>query len=455
MKKNYLLLLVSMLAFHFAISQTVDSLELRPGPDDGIDAEIRTDMDWPIWYEDDFIANAWTVQGMPFIQRTLLKFDLSAIPQGANIISAELALFCNTMTGHHQLHSGNNASYLLRITEPWNQHEVTWNTQPNTTFEDSVFLPQTTSQIQDYTNIDITEMIRYFQQHPDENYGFMMKLKEEIQLSCMVFSSSNHTDPAKRPLLKIIYSTCPLANPDFKYIKINNSSLVQFIQESSDDADYWWDFGNGFYSDKGSPLYLYPEPGNYQVCLTVSNACGDSTFCDSIQICDEIIGGSYTYQTEGNFASFTPVTFIEKVEYFWDFGDGFFSNQEKPIHYYKEPGKYHVCLYASNFCNQLINCDTISIGNKQSKINSSDVFVAYPNPSAGLVSIQHGGINSTFQKIRVVNFNGTQILNENHYRLRKDGMGYKCDFTGMETGIYTIQVITDIGVFIQKVVVVD
>lgn len=455
MRNLFFLSFISLLSFiDFTHAQTTETLFLRPGPEVGIDAEVRTDMDWPIWYEDDFIANAWTVQGNPFVQRSLIKFDLSALPANANVVSAKLSLYCNTSSGHHQLHSGNNSCSLLKIIEPWDQYQVTWNTQPNTTYEDSVVLQKTTYMVQDYTDIDITNMIRYFHQHPDENFGFMIQLIEELQLSAMVFSSSNHVDSTKRPSLTIQYDFCQSPDAAFKFVKLNNSNLVQFVIDSVDNANYWWDFGNGYYSTGGSPLFFYNIPGQYQVCLKVSNNCSENEFCDSIEICTEQISGSFNYKVLENQVSFEPITFHDKVDFFWDFGDGFFSNLDEPIHHYQESGYYNVCLYANNFCNQLIHCDTIYFNNIDNKPKNENIVNVYPNPSNGIVQINSEIINSNFKHIRIVNFNGTEILNENHYRLSKNAEGYSCDLRGMETGIYTVQVITDNGIYIQKAVIV-
>lgn len=455
MKKNYCFIFLICILYGYTIKgQELQTISLRPGPEDGIDAEIRTDMNWPIWYEDDFISNAWTVQGDAFIQRSLLKFDLSALPEGAEIISAKLSLFCNTMSGHHQLHAGENASYLLRITEPWDQYQVTWNTQPGITMEDAVMLPKTTSMTQDLIDIDVTEFIRYFKENPQDNHGMMLKLVEEVQLSAMVFSSSNHSDPSKRPLLIISYNYCHIPQADFKYIKLNNSNLVQFIADSIDAVNYWWDFGDEFYSTEGSPLHFYSNPGNYEVCLKVSNSCGESTYCDSIQICTETVEGSFAHTNNVNLFTFTPITSDDEVDFYWDFGDGFYSDLDRPSHLYINPGFYDVCLYASNRCNQLIACDSIFFDGIDQTKQPDNKLVVYPNPSYGLVQINHTGEQSEFKTIRVINFNGTEILNEGNSRLKKNNEGFSCDFTGMETGIYTIQVITTHGVFSQKAIVV-
>lgn len=438
-----------------AYSQTTHTLLLQPGPEDGIDCEIRTDMNWPIWYEDDFIANAWTVQGNPFIERSLLKFDLSALPEAAQIISAKLSLYCNTSTGHHQIHSGNNACYLLKIIEPWNQYEVTWDSQPATTLEDSVIIQQSSAQIQDYPDIDVTGLIDYFYHNPEQNYGFMLQLVEEIQYAAMVFSSSNHVDPQKRPLLTIQYSSCAEPFSKFIYRSTNNLNEFQFYADTTGDCSYWWDFGNGFYSDLEAPKYTFPESGIYEICLTMTNDCGTSTSCQTINLSgNPFIEAEFTYKIEGNIVSFTPKNTFTNVIYTWDFGDGYQSSLQNPVHLYYEGQNYNACLTITDNFGSVTSCDSVLFIFYE-HVNVPEDIKIFPNPSSGEVSIFKNGVPAEFKSIKVINFNGTEILDENHYRLKKTDKGYYCDFTGMESGIYTIHVVTDIGIFTQKAIVLS
>ncbi len=69
-------------------------------------------------------------------------------------------------------------------------------------------------------------------------------------------------------------------------VGLNNSQLegcephvVQFINESINANEYYWDFGEGGASDLMHPNYVYPHEGIYEVVLTISN----STFgCDNV-----------------------------------------------------------------------------------------------------------------------------------------------------------------------------
>lgn len=346
---------------NFQISaQNLDTLILRPGPIDGIDTEVRDNMDWPKWDDDDFIANAWTANGEYFIQRSLLKFDLNQIPSGRYIISAKLSLYCNTISGHHQLNAGANSSYLLMVTEPWDQYNVHWSNQPATTMDNAIILPQSINQTQDYPNINVTDQINYFYTNPSENYGFMLRLIGEYQYAALVFASSNHIDPSKRPMLEVVYSDCKIPNPAFTYTYTSAIGEVQFETESDSSVTYNWDFGNGAVSNLPNPVYTFPETGTYYVCLTAYNDCDTLTFCDSVNSCIQANANfNYSFTSYiGELQFNSPAD--PNVIYLWDFGNGDTSNLPNPIYSYLNQGTFIVCLTATSICEMNTFCDTIN-----------------------------------------------------------------------------------------------
>ncbi len=450
---HWLLLISLFLNCYQVLSQNTQTIELRPGPNEGIDCEIRTDMDWPIWYEDDFIANAWTVQGAPFVERSLLKFDLSSLPEGAVIVGAKLSLFCNTITGHHQIHSGDNASYLLRITQPWDQYSATWNTQPAVTYEDAVEIPASIAQIQDYPNIDVTNLIKYFYDNPDQNFGFMFQLKEEELYAAMVFSSSDHIDSTKRPLLSIEYTTCDLADASYTFSFTGNQNELQFTANEPTNTYFWWDFGNGFYSDLANPVYTFPDTGIYNVCLTVANECDTTTYCELINVTCPPLVADFIHEISGYYVQFNPSDTVDNYQYLWDFGDGFFSYLRDPLHYYNELGCYQVCLTVSSDCDNLMHCDSINLISEKIANSYPENIKIYPNPSNGIFQVIQGNETVQLKSIRIINHTGTIVLNNSDYRISQGINTYYCDLSGLESGLYTIQVITNIGVTTQKALV--
>lgn len=452
-KKSELVLFVLLFASIYSRAQTLELIEIRPGIEDGFDAEVRTDRNYPIWYEDDFISNAWTVGGEVFTQRSLIRFDLSALPPGSEIVSAKLSLFCNTESGHAQLHAGENASVLKRIISPWDQYNVIWNNQPDVTNTGAVFLPKSISQNEDYLNIDVTEHIQYFKSNPELNYGFMLQLLDEFPYRAMVFASSNHLDPMKRPLLSIEYQQCQIPDSSFTYQMSDITNGVQFSLEEDPDCEYWWNFGNGFFSDIPTPHFIFPEPGIYYVCLTVSNDCDTLTNCKNIIVCNF---DSLRFETNisGNSVEFTITQsgiYIE--EYFWDFGDGFLSYLSNPVHIYSEPGTYEVCVRITTICGDYYYCDSIVLYTTgSSNIQVDNVLSVYPNPSRGQISVKLSENSEVLTSVSLVDIKGLTHYFQSFNSSASSISRFDHDFSSMGKGIYYLLVGTKKRSFVKKIV---
>jgi len=69
----------------------------------------------------------------------------------------------------------------------------------------------------------------------------------------------------------------------YTYTSSNNSFAFQSDSEGS-ITGYEWNFGDGTpHSNAINPSHDFATPGNYQVCLTVSDTCGEDTYCKSLQ----------------------------------------------------------------------------------------------------------------------------------------------------------------------------
>ncbi len=161
-------------------------------------------------YGDDpeFNALAWTAQGNPSNHRSLIEFDLSFIPVGSAVSSAYLSFYWNTTSqnpGHSNM-SGPNNAILSAITSPWSEYTVTWVNQPGTTTLHQALLPASTSNNQDYLNIDVTDMVQDFVNSPTTNYGMMIREATESAYRSLVFASSDNVDPNLHPKLELTYA---------------------------------------------------------------------------------------------------------------------------------------------------------------------------------------------------------------------------------------------------------
>jgi hypothetical protein len=183
------------------------TLILRPDGIEGKDALI--DNRYAVINEnfgnmEDLSAWAFT-NGGGTVTRSLFQFNLNNIPKDAIIKSAKLSLYCNTNSPMTQLHTGRNACSIQRITSSWSESTVTWNTQPSSTSSNQVRLEGSQYNTQNYTDIDMKQLIIEMINKPSSSFGFMMRLQNEMPNSSMVFASSDHPDSTKRPTLVVTY----------------------------------------------------------------------------------------------------------------------------------------------------------------------------------------------------------------------------------------------------------
>jgi hypothetical protein len=182
----------------------------QPGSENGKDAFIeyypeRNYSNRNFGTNPEFMASAWTAQGIPLVVRNLIAFDLSQIPRNKTIKSARLYLFAvdNTTNGPgHSSRSGSNEFLLQRITSEWNEMEVTWNTQPNTTEEGQILVSESEHSMQNYS-IVVTALVKDIIRNPSSGHGLMIKLVKEDYYRRILFASSDYEDSSKHPKLII------------------------------------------------------------------------------------------------------------------------------------------------------------------------------------------------------------------------------------------------------------
>ena len=257
MKKIYtscLKVFVAVCSTAMAISANAQTtLILQPGPAAAKDAYM--DDLFPTTNSGshtDFAAIAWTNGGTPVVARCLVEFDLSSLPINAKIISAKLSLFSynSISNGSHNPLSGPNDAVLRRITSPWTENAVTWNTQPAIATLDEVVIPATSLSIQHYLNIDVTTFVIYWKANPLQNYGMMIGLVNESYYRSMIFASSDCGTASLYPKLEIAYTPnwdCVTFQPDaingkdvFLDSKLNTSN---FGSHPDFDALAWTNTG--------------------------------------------------------------------------------------------------------------------------------------------------------------------------------------------------------------------
>lgn len=156
--------------------------------------------------------------------RSLIEFtELNSIPPSSLITNATISF--NGMQspewGANSYPNGTtypeNPGFLRRITAPWNEQTVTYNTQPPTSAgtgtTDVIALPPSAALWGWNPSFNITAMVQSMVSGVNPNYGFLLQLQNEVRFRSVFFASSDHTTASKRPKLCITYQRCT----DFEY----------------------------------------------------------------------------------------------------------------------------------------------------------------------------------------------------------------------------------------------
>ena len=426
-------------------SQTV--LTLQPGSGDGIDAmlwSINPDINYGSFPS--FLCCAWTFGGEFGIDRSLIKFDLSQISVSAIIIDAKLSLYY--YQGGNIGHAGENTSYLQRVLENWDEMSVTWNNQPSTATEDEVNLPASFYETQDYPDIDVTPFVSDWVADPQNNFGMLLRIADESTFRSMLFASSDNSTASLRPKLVVTYLLCPDPVADFSYIV--RDPIVQFYDSSSSATSWYWDFGDGYFSDLKNPVHNYPQFGKYYTCLTITDSCGSGQYCDTVYFCQPP-NPHFSYLMNGHFVSFTDSSF-SPASWFWSFGDGFFSDLQNPTHYYHNPGTYNVCLTSTNICNQQTFCDSVMFQPNGVETISGEKFTLYPNPANDYLTIGWVNPQPGSGEIKIINSRGTVIFRK-PITVSSNGYYDEIDLNGFSPGFYCIRILTKDATILKRIIV--
>lgn len=132
-------------------------------------------------------------------QRAYLRFDLSAIPQGALVQDATLELFQTTGSA--------NFVMVYQVASDWVETKTTWNNQPDYGTLDVWTAPISETQYIAYNSKLFTDLVQNWVDAPTRNYGLMLDTSATAG-DLRVFHSSNN--PENQPVLRVTYSLPPI-----------------------------------------------------------------------------------------------------------------------------------------------------------------------------------------------------------------------------------------------------
>ncbi|MDK2910086.1 MAG: hypothetical protein PWR20_1653 [Bacteroidales bacterium] len=154
-----------------------------------------------------------------------------------------------------------------------------------------------------------------------------------------------------------IISVIALPQPAFSWVSGCPGDTTSFTDLSvglmSPIVSWLWDFGDGNQSNVQHPIHAFANPGIYAVSLTVVNANGcTATIQHNVTIdpaplalftWNGICEGAATQFTDQSNGNSYPIN-----QWFWNFGDGWFSSLQNPTHTFPSAGTYNVNLQVWN-----------------------------------------------------------------------------------------------------------
>ncbi len=172
---------------------------------------------------------AWTSGGKPVTGRALIWFDLSMFSVGhkinldpSQIKRATLHLYTPETPGFvPQGNRGENLFQVFRITSPWNESTVTWNTAP--TYDATLYAKHDIVSVQYNTEIvtDVTSLIKKMALNNSTNYGLYIRLANESTYRSIAIGSRENPNPKYRPWLEIEMASSTTGTPEMAFTDMN------------------------------------------------------------------------------------------------------------------------------------------------------------------------------------------------------------------------------------------
>lgn len=204
----------------------------------------------------------------------------------------------------------------------------------------------------------------------------------------------------------------------FEQPDTTNLLTYQFVNftfyDENSTSNFTWDFGDGTTSNELNPLHTFPAEGSYTVTLSINDSIGgcQSSIGIGINAGENVWYGDLECRAwflpiidgESNQVYFINWSSYDAVEFFWDFGDGTFSNEFEAQHEYADAGTYTATLTTTS-SSGCVNTYSVTIdlagGNFTSNpsfrlLSSIDeagnvtlpLLEAFPNPTKDQVTVR-------------------------------------------------------------------
>jgi PKD repeat protein len=170
----------------------------------------------------------------------------------------------------------------------------------------------------------------------------------------MVLEEDGSDDVKTKMNYITVTDTAPKA--DFSYSQDTAPLTISFTDQSTsyDEIVSWfWDFGDGQTSTEQNPTHKFPDDGNFNVRLTVTDDDGSTdTISKQVALMNSPPTADFDIVSSEKPTVNEDISFIDQssdpdgdiVSWFWDLGDGTNSTAQNVTHRYQALGTYIVSL---------------------------------------------------------------------------------------------------------------
>ena len=144
--------------------------------------------------------------------RSLIQWDLSGLDEDLTILSAELFLYCEAFYGSV---SGEMRYY--RVTEPWDEETVTYNTQPD--YSEDVQSAVDCPDPLDWHVVDVTDFVESWYSGDIDNYGVYCHCHGTTGTCVAGFYSKDYSEEELWPKLVVTYSSAVVEDATWGEVK--------------------------------------------------------------------------------------------------------------------------------------------------------------------------------------------------------------------------------------------
>ncbi len=154
---------------------------------------------------------------------------------------------------------------------------------------------------------------------------------------------------------EIVVDSLPVVNISILNDSICLGETANFTGSGTNISTWYWEFGDGGTSIEQNPSYVYANPGNYTVVLSVtvtgSEGCSNTVSQQIYVFGRPTSNFEYNNSCVGDSTHFIDMSVSQYAQidsWDWDFGDGGTSILENPSHFYSDNTNYQVTLVSTD-----------------------------------------------------------------------------------------------------------